>query len=394
MFNLIQMTQDSERIIDLFSKRILGTASPQELRELEEWIGNDPDRKLVSEKLSDMESLAEAYRMRALVNPSNALHDMRNRIKSGAKNRRWIKVGAWTIVGAAALFGVIWTLRPIADVPAVPDQTFAEHTPRTLSIDSIGPGETVAFITEGGIRKPVELKKGEDEISAEQLRRQSGTTGEVTLEVPRGGEFVVVLEDSTRVWLNSASTLTYPENFTADSRRVNIKGEAYFSISADKDRPFFVECEGQEIQVYGTEFNVRAYPEEESVFTSLSSGSVALRRIDHIGGDLVLSPGKQAVFNKTSLQAEVHNVNIETVTGWRHGRFVFENQTLFQIMSDLARWYDFDFEFADPALKDMVFMGSIPRYGNFSTAILILGKSGNVKFHTDGRKIIIDRSSK
>lgn len=105
----------------------------------------------------------------------------------------------------------------------------------------------------------------------------------------------------------------------------------------------------------------------------------------------MLSPGKQAVFNKSTRHAEVKDVNIETITGWRHGRFVFENQTLLQIMYDLSRWYDFRFEFADPELENLIFMGSIPRYGDFSTATLILEKSGDVAFHTNGDKIIVSR---
>lgn len=84
-------------------------------------------------------------------------------------------------------------------------------------------------------------------------------------------------------------------------------------------------------------------------------------------------------------------VNPGTFTSWRHGRFVFEDQPLSAIMRDLARWYDIEYEFADASLSSIVFMGSIPRYSDFGTAIAILEKSGGIRFSTEGRKVIISR---
>ena len=91
------------------------------------------------------------------------------------------------------------------------------------------------------------------------------------------------------------------------------------------------------------------------------------------------------------MRAEVRNVDIEIVTGWRNGRFVFHEQTLRQIMYDLGRWYDFDFEFAEQELEEMVFMGSIPRYSDFSTAMMILEKIGGISFTVNDGKILVKR---
>lgn len=383
------MSDNTERIIQLLSKRLLGPLSDAEEKELREWINCDPRRQSLSERLSDSGRLAEFYRKRSLVNPERARKEMHRRLDAYRSGSR--KAGSifWIAGAVAAVLAIVWLMNPSEQITAPVE--VAPVAKAKLSIDSLHPGESVAYLNEGGKKVSVSIDEGSQGIPVEDLRKKCRSKGPMVLEVPRGGEFIVMLEDSTKVWLNSASKLSYPESFGADSRRVSVAGEAYFSVAKDESRPFYVECEGQEIQVYGTEFNVRAYPEDESVFTTLSSGSIALRRLDHAGGELMLSPGKQAVFNKTTQQAQVKQVNIETVTGWRHGRFVFENQTLLQIMNDLGRWYDFEFEFADPDLENLIFMGSIPRYGNFSTAMLILEKSGDVSFRSDGDKIIVSR---
>lgn len=385
------MTPETERIIDLLSKRLVEPLSDSEKRELEDWVGDNSARRRLSDKLSDIDSLAGYYRKRTLVNPERARKEMSRRINAGAFKRKNLAGAAW-IAASAAVIGMFWLYR----------HTSGDNTPRqntggglaeiTLSIDSLEPGETKAYIIDKGEKLAVGNGISPQGVEVQHLRKKRAHAGPLVLEVPRGGEFIVVLEDSTKVWLNSASVLTYPENFNSTDRRVKISGEAYFAVTKDKaHRPFLVECDGQEVKVYGTEFNVRSYPEEENVLTSLKKGSVSISKKDGSGGELFLSPGKQAVFNKESGQASVKSVNIETVTGWRHGRFVFEDQTLRQIMDDLGRWYDFEYEFAAPDIEDMVFMGSIPRYADFSTAMLILEKSGDIVFATSGNKIIVDR---
>lgn len=385
------MNPETERIIQLLSKRLVEPLSDSESKELEQWIGDNADRRLLADKLSDIDSLAENYRKRSLVNPERARKDMRRRINAGSFKKKAL-TGTFWIAASAAAFGMFWLFRHTSGNNTPQQSAEVILANQTLSIDSLSPGETKAYIFDKGKKLAVGNGINAQGIAVERLRKKTAHTGPLVLEVPRGGEFIVVLEDSTKVWLNSASVLTYPENFNSTDRRVKISGEAYFSVAKDKEnRPFFVECDGQEVKVYGTEFNVRSYPEEENVLTSLEKGSVSIAKKNGAGGELFLSPGKQAVFNKESGEASVKSVNIETVTGWRHGRFVFEDQTLQQIMDDLGRWYDFEYEFADPEIKKMVFMGSIPRYADFSTAMLILEKSGDIVFRTSGNKIIVDR---
>lgn len=387
------MTNHTERIITLLYKHILGNLDEDERLELDRWAGESPANQEILERLSNPDSLADAYRKRMLVNPSKARKDMEKRLQLTSRKiaAKYFYLTALAVAAAVAVvFMIVPALQREGAAPSVPSAPLAT----TLSLDSLDPGESMAYIIADGKRTPVGKIDNVNGVAISELKKSKRGTEPVVLEVPRGGEFIVMLDDSTKVWLNSASTLTYPDNFSATSRRVRVSGEAYFAVNKDTGHnPFFVECDGQEVKVYGTEFNIRSYPEDDAVVTSLARGSVSVRRSDGEGGELFISPGTQSVFDKKAKEAKVRNVNIETVTGWRHGRFVFEDQTLLQIMNDLGRWYDFEFEFKDPSLKDMIFMGSIPRYADFSTAMLILEKSGDVSFKTAGNKIIIDHKT-
>lgn len=381
------MQEDFEKIIDLTYKHSLGILTESEKEELEKWVNKEPGRKEFLSRFTNHVSMADSYRKRSLVNSQRASADMKRRLNLKRKINIPYIIG--TGVAAAAILAFIWVIQP--DTPTVEtSHPYAGAVTKTLDIDSLVPGENLAYLINGEDKIPLNTDSPIRGVEVKKLKEKISKNLPLVLEVPRGGEFMVVLDDSTKVWLNSASTITYPETFTATDRRVKISGEAFFSVTKDIDHnPFYVECNGQTVQVYGTEFNVRSYPEDKAVYTSLASGSVAVKRSDNIGGELLLTPGTQSVFDKETKSATTKKVNIETVTGWRHGRFVFEDQTLLQIMNDLSRWYDFEFEFEDSHLEEMIFMGSIPRYADFSTAILILEKTGNITFKAEGNKILI-----
>lgn len=384
----------TEQIINILYKRLVGgKLTADEDAMLNAWIKENPcERQSMIDKLSDPARLADDYRMRALIDTGRPQKEMERRLgisseaEVSASKNKWRSVMLKASVAAACaavIFGVALFLKSnqggqedrvlaVAEMPASP-----------LRIDALGPGSSRAIVTtETGDTIHLSSKDSQERLAAK------ATEGPLQIDVPRGGEFVVTLEDSTRVWLNSASRLIYPAHFASDSRKVELEGEAYFEVAHNKDIPFIVESYGQKVRVYGTEFNIRAYPEDGMVYTTLSTGSISLTPATG-GGEVFLSPGKQAIFDKETSKASIRNVDLERVTGWRHGRFVFEEQSLRQIMQDLSRWYDFRYEFADEDAAETIFMGSIPRYSNFKTAIAILEKSGGLSFKVKDNLIII-----
>lgn len=229
--------------------------------------------------------------------------------------------------------------------------------------------------------------------NAQQLAKmESGSAIRInSLVTPRGGEFKIVLEDGTEVWLNAESRLKYPETFGDGDRHVSVEGEAYFKVAKNPQHPFYVETAGQRVRVVGTEFNVNVYPEAANVTTTLVKGSIALKPVNGNVGELMPTPGHQATFDKQARTATVKAVDTGIMTSWRNGKFVFENQTLGQIMLTLSRWYDVEYQFIDKSLATTEFMGSVPRYGEFSEVLQILEASGGIRFRQKGKKIIIAR---
>ena len=268
---------------------------------------------------------------------------------------------------------------------------------------SIRHGETKATLTTDSGKKVVLGSSVEsNEKAINSLKKESNNTVVIkeksidadriainNLEIPRGGEFHIILEDSTEVWLNAESSLKYPDHFKDDCREVEITGEAYFKVAKDAKRPFYVNTAGHKVMVYGTEFNIFSYDDEQYVYTTLVSGSISLQPNDNSNTELFLTPGHQAIYAKEDNSTFVQPVKTDVVTSWKDGMFVFENKTLEQIMRQLSRWYDFTYKFKDAKVANTEFMGKVPRYGKFGDVLDILEKSGNLKFEVNKRQIMI-----
>ena len=324
--------------------------------------------------------------------------DMQKRINAqnlNSKKIQWRNMAVAASVAILICLGVTKLWNKTGDISSEDNYSITEMTAHS----EIKPGETKAiFRTAEG--EEVELgaddhinRKALSAVNAKSqlLAKNEKVQPKLCLNVPRGGEFKVVLEDGTEVWLNSESELIYPESFSDNERRVAVRGEAYFKVAKEEERPFYVETEGQLVRVYGTEFNIRSYNEDKEVYTTLVSGSIALSKADGKSGRLMLTPGHQAQFSKEEEETSVRPVNTDVVTSWRHGRFVFEEQRLEQIMTELSRWYSFEYSFEDESLRDIIFMGSIPRYSDFDTSLAILEKSGGILINVQGTNVLISK---
>ena len=209
-----------------------------------------------------------------------------------------------------------------------------------------------------------------------------------TLTVPRCCEYRMVLADGTQVWLNSESELRFPVNFTGDERRVFLKGEAYFQVAKDETKPFRVETGALEIEALGTQFDVNAYRDNGQWMTTLVEGRVRVS----VGGTkqtCVLEPGKQALLHNNVLT--VSDANVEEITGWKEGRFVFRNMTMENIARQLERWYDVEIGFPDVVVRYYRFTGVMKRYHQLSQLIEMIEETTDVKFQVNGREVKICR---
>lgn len=206
------------------------------------------------------------------------------------------------------------------------------------------------------------------------------------LTTPKGGTYQITLPDGSNVWLNAATTLKYPPRFDADQRRVEISGEAYFSVAKDSKRPFKVISDGQEIEVLGTEFNVSAYEGETETRTTLVQGAVRLspsggtgrvRPSADRGRSFDLKPGEQAIAIGGSFTKE--KVDLEPYIAWQKGDFHF-SEDLESVMKQVGRWYDVEIEFRDESLKKVFVSGSVLRSRPLSELLTLLEDLTGAKF--------------
>lgn len=378
-----------EHISTLLLKKIIGSISPNEEMELDTWRKESEGNETLYQKMLDHEYIERQLRQRSLINTERPLADMLQRITPQSHSRSWRKWVAAAAIAAVCIFGgnLLWqqyTQTEQQEVAAlIAPSTDTSFTPgEKKAVLTLADGRQIALGDKAGKAEPSLLDKA--------IAKISGSEKQLCLDIPKGGEFKVVLDDSTEVWLNSESKLIYPEKFTDKERRVIVKGEAYFKVAHEANRPFRVETDGQVVTVHGTEFNVKSYKEDKNVLTTLVEGSISLSKANG-SGEVMLRPGHQSKFNKQDASTTVRTVNAEMVASWRYGKFVFENQTLEEIMQELSRWYNFEYEFSNNDLKQIEFMGSIPRYSQFDTALTILEKSGGIHFKRQGNKLRIMR---
>lgn len=207
-----------------------------------------------------------------------------------------------------------------------------------------------------------------------------------TITTPYGGEYRITLSDGTKVWLNAGSSLHYPVKFNGNKRGVKLTGEGYFEVAQNEDHPFVVEAEGMEIKVLGTHFNVEAYPEENTVSTTLASGAI---KVVKNSKTKLLAPGEQAVLNKREKKLVVKKVNVKQILAWKNAMFYFNNTNIQEIMKKISRWYNVKTKYEAQDLKNKNFSGVISRYKDVGALLKRMELTGTIDFKIEGKVITV-----
>ena len=277
------------------------------------------------------------------------------------------------------------TIAQSQDVKA-PDVSRARITldnGKVIYVDSLGKGQLA-------LQKGIEIIKLDDG----QLQYK-GTSAEIvynTLDNPRGSEVIAItLADGTKVWLNSASGITYPTSFTSGERRVELRGEAYFEVTKNEKMPFIVNViNKEEVKVLGTHFNIKAYEDETTIKTTLIEGSVQVfQKLNNtVPKYFKLQPGEQASLNASGA-FNIAKVDIDEAIAWKKGLFNFNDTDLESIMKCLSRWYNIEVQYESKDLKTLAFGAIISRRSNISTILNLMKMTGTVDFEISGGKIIV-----
>lgn len=389
----------SPRFQQLIENYLSGKLTESERLELSSFIKNEggPDaletaveQQLQRREYAVTEDLpaTENRMLRGIFEKVN--HEKRSKVVS-LINKRWFRYAASIVlVSGLAAIAFFWNANKNSQEISKTDQAIpAEIFPggekalltladgRIIELDSATNGK---LADQGGVRV-VKLANGQIAYDLHGL-----PPGEVlwnTMSTPTGGQYGLVLPDGSKVWLNAASSITFPTVFHANERRVKISGEAYFEVAKNKQQPFFVDVNGQSVEVLGTSFNINSYKEENVIKTALVTGSVKVIKGKK---EYILTPGYEAIVDGTE-NILVQQANLDQVLAWKNGLFNFNGLELPVVMRQLERWYDVKVKYPDNIPK-ILFRGKIYRTAQLSEALEIFKMLG-VKFRLEGKTLII-----
>lgn len=386
----------------LYTKCIRGLASPEEQSELVSWLADPQNesesrdlifRAFQEEKpLMDMTPETASSILKVILESDQEQPVVLNP-KSGVLVRKWWAAAAAVLALSFASY-LIFSAKPQKGIAAANIQ---------LMKNDVGPGSNKAILTLGngskiilyGARNGTLARQGSTKIIKTDSGRLSYTAlhekpSEVvynTLSTPRGGQYQLTLSDGSRVWLNAASSITFPAAFTGNERKVTITGEAYFEVTHNASKPFIVHAAEEELHILGTHFNVNAYGDESSVRTTLLEGSLKVT-VAGSQRSAILKPGQQTQIKNAELSV-INDVNTDEVVAWKDGLFNFENADLQMVMRQFARWYDVNVSFDRVIPKDR-FFGIMSRNSSLASVLKALRANG-IKFQIEGKELIVQQ---
>ena len=392
------MSQKENNIFQLariIAASLRGKANDEEQRTLREWLFVSTRNKKIYDGFKDGKRLEQKIVESRQINWEKDYQQFITKRQRTRKNRRMK-----TIIRYAAILTL-----PIVAAGIFLLQKNDRQTIVSIS-EVIKPGEHKAvLITGGGERitlsdstlSPIQEQNGmivnvmnnkvfytlpEDSLCTQESPIFN------TLQIPRGGEYFLTLADGTEVWLNAETEIRYPVQFTGNKRVVYLDGEAYFTVAPDKKKPFTVVSTHASVSVLGTQFNFRAYPDEQDVQTTLVSGSVIMQS-EKYKQQIKLVPGEQGVLEKRSANLTKQEVNTYLYTAWKDGRFAFRDARLEDLFNILARWYDLSIFYQSPEAKDIRFTGDLNKTDDFKSILKIIEQNERVTFTVNQHTVFI-----
>lgn len=355
---------DTERLNYLLKRYNDQTATPEEIRIVEEWYNrvNGEDLDLTPADYADLKANVFAH-----------IEHKRFRIHYGTF------VKAAVFIGVLLGIGYFFFIQPKSGVkgPAIVKSEIKPGGNNAILQLANGTKVMLNSVSDGQISdqqgiKVTKTKSGELVYSmVEQADTKNAQLN--TVSTPRGGQYHLILVDKTEVWLNSGSSITFPTAFSGADRKVEVTGEVYFEVAKNRHKPFIVGTRTSEVRVLGTHFNINAYADEETEVTTLLEGSVSVKRNEQTA---LLKPGQQAMSAKNSTRINVSDVeDAEAAIAWKNGYFQFDNTDLASLMRQISRWYDVEVQY-NGKLPAKQYTGKIPRSVGTSELIEMLSYSG------------------
>ena len=381
--------------IDELILRVLdGVATPDEIQTLAQWLKASPENEVYFNQLKKAWNLTSG----PIPAKERVEYELGNYMKYIRSKHRKYSIGQlvkYAAIVMIPLLSVIYWLQLEKD--EIPSQMAVgnsgimpgEHKAMLITAQ----GQTIALLPslerDICVQEDLVVKNGQAGIVYQDSKKAVSTLQYNTLKTPRGGEYTVVLSDGTKVYLNAASELKYPVQFDSKKRQVHLSGEAYFEVTRDTNRPFYVVTDAVRVKVYGTEFNVKAYSDEMNVQTTLLQGVVTVFSGLEKKEKMEIKPNQQAEWCRRSVKMRVREVDPDLFMAWKNGRFIFRQDRLEDIMRTLARWYGVEVVYLDESVKSMLFAGKLDRSEEITPILDVLRTTDKLSVDVKGKKIVI-----
>lgn len=394
-----QQLYDPFHISSLLARKLYGTLIASEEAELEVWLNKNPDNREILEKLlsenirkQEMEHLNEFDEESALKNVWARIGRPESLGRSTLRSYMIKMAAAAAVVIMLSVgFWIFKVKSPVKRLSYKVEKTeIAPGANRAMLILSNGSKIDLQAAKSGNIAYQggaVVSKRADGKIDYQgDGSTQPGTTDAFnTLAVPKGGQYELTLPDGTRVWLNAASSLTYPVAFNGKERAVRLAGEAYFEVAKHPGKPFLVNVDDkQTVEVLGTHFDIRAYNDDPDIRTTLLEGSV---KISAKNSHIIIKPGQMAV-NNPETPLIVRNADLDEVMAWKNGLFVFNDERMEDVLRRVARWYDIDVEYETDVSKKKL-RGIVSKYKSIRELLDNITLTSGIHYKIEGRRVIL-----
>lgn len=390
------MENENKKIENLIIKFLTKEADLDELRQLEMWICNPKNEILFSEYINTSAIINMTFgkydKKRAIASVTSRIK--KERSNSGRKFRikNIVKYAAVAVVSilltAVFIFKNVLLDTKLSISPVVEINSIKPGTNKATLILEDG---SVVVLQKGSLFQTQNIISNGEQIEYEARGQNSKEIVYNILNIPRGGQFYLKLSDGTEVWLNSESQLKYPVTFLEGKTRTVelVYGEAYFNVSPSWEHQgtkFKVVNNSQEIEVLGTEFNIKAYKDESNIYTTLVEGKV---QINTKSLKQILVPNQQSNLNVLNSQISVEIVDVENEISWMKGTFSFKGKPLIDIMKVLSRWYDVDIIFENKELESIKFKGTLDKHQAIEEILSIMKSNSINNYEIKDGTIII-----
>ena len=371
----------------LIKKSLIKDLSDKEQKELDQLL-DDQSLQDVYKELSDRGYLKKQFMEYEKYSSQKAYREFKERRGHSGRIRivRWVAVVAavWVLALGVTLWMTFGKKENVAPLPVASKIIPAGEKKATLTLAD-GTEVHVEEITAQILEKGMNIEYRNGEIVYHKSEEKTTEVVYNKLEVPRGGECMIKLDDGTKVWVNAETKLKYPVTFVGDRREVVLEGEAFFDV-AKNEKPFIVKTSFGDVRVLGTAFGISAYASEPESYTTLVRGKVSVER-EGIK-PVVILPGEQVVTSKDGKMIK-QQVDVEEFVGWKDGIYVFKEKSLGEIMKTLERWYNISVDFQEKSLVDLPFTGNLKRYDDINVFFDALTRTGDMKYRVEGNQVIL-----